>query len=31
MFTGTIGIKMEKVKGKWLISGIGDFSVEEVK
>ena len=31
MFTGTIGIKMEKVKGKWLISGIGDFSVEEIK
>ncbi|MBC8574398.1 hypothetical protein [Jingyaoa shaoxingensis] len=31
MFTGTIGIKMEKVKGKWLISAIGDFSVEEVK
>lgn len=31
MFIGTIGIKMEKVKGKWLISGIGDFSVEEVK
>lgn len=31
MFNGTIGIKMEKVKGKWLISGIGDFSVEEVK
>lgn len=28
--TGTIGIKMEKIKGKWMISGIGNPSIEEV-
>lgn len=30
MLSGTIGIKMEKIKGKWLISGIGNPSIEEV-
>lgn len=30
ILSGTIGIKMEKIKGKWLISGIGNPSIEEV-
>ena len=30
ILSGTIGIKMEKIKGKWLISGIGSPSIEEV-
>ena len=30
MLSGTMGIKMEKIKGKWLISGSGNPSIEEV-
>lgn len=30
MITGTIGIRMEKTEGKWMISGVGNPSIDEV-